>query len=479
MMKNNSKDIDRSELVKKQIKTGLFANAISTAKSIDDKPTRSEALATIAKRQAESGDKEGAQSTFEEAISTAMQIYSDDACSIYNEDPRSKAMANIAEKQANAGMFTEAISTAMQIYLLSDVFFEDAFHIIVESQLEKDLFTDAVSTTMQLENDYERERAIPIIVQKLLKRGRYTDAITLAKNINDEWDRMILLESIKREQKKELEMEKFDRSISEIQKEIKLLETQVKSNLLTDIKNQADSELTNHGIPKTSNSKIINTQELQKMVAKLFEAGLFEDAISLVQQIDDDFIRLRSLQSILSFQHIVLLLLKQIEDESSGAYTFCAHMLAQGIPDEYEGHPLNIRNGLVKKIYLKAEMLAEKCGDYSYLGSSVARPFSLCDEVWARKLFMKAEKLANSFEDYRDLGVTVGDKSLLGDENWEQRLYSKALDKSPNRRYCLQGFESQDENETSDWVTTKSGDRIYADEDISEFLNPDDDDYVP
>ena len=76
-----------------------------------------------------------------------------------------------------------------------------------------------------------------------------------------------------------------------------------------------------------------------------------------------------------------------------------------------------------KKVYQKAENLAESFKDFLGLGQSYG--FSLGDKNLARKAFEKAEKLAKRSSDKKWLAESVAKKAYLGDPVWEKQLLEK------------------------------------------------------
>ena len=76
-----------------------------------------------------------------------------------------------------------------------------------------------------------------------------------------------------------------------------------------------------------------------------------------------------------------------------------------------------------KKVYQKAENLAESFKDFLGLGQSYG--FSLGDKNLARKAFEKAEKLAKRSSDIKWLAESVADEAYLGDPVWEKQLLEK------------------------------------------------------
>jgi len=76
-----------------------------------------------------------------------------------------------------------------------------------------------------------------------------------------------------------------------------------------------------------------------------------------------------------------------------------------------------------KKVYQKAENLAESFKDFLGLGQSYG--FSLGDKTLARKAFEKAEKLAKRSSDKKWLAESVAKKAYLGDSVWEKQLLEK------------------------------------------------------
>lgn len=76
-----------------------------------------------------------------------------------------------------------------------------------------------------------------------------------------------------------------------------------------------------------------------------------------------------------------------------------------------------------KKVYQKAENLAESFKDFLGLGQSYG--FSLGDKNLARKAFEKAEKLAKKSSDIKWLAESVADEAYLGDPIWEKQLLEK------------------------------------------------------
>ena len=76
-----------------------------------------------------------------------------------------------------------------------------------------------------------------------------------------------------------------------------------------------------------------------------------------------------------------------------------------------------------KKVYQKAENLAESFKDFLGLGQSYG--FSLGDKNLARKAFEKAEKLAKKSSDIKWLAESVADEAYLGDSVWEKKLLEK------------------------------------------------------
>jgi len=76
-----------------------------------------------------------------------------------------------------------------------------------------------------------------------------------------------------------------------------------------------------------------------------------------------------------------------------------------------------------KKVFQKAENLAESFKDFLGLGQSYG--FSLGDKNLARKAFEKAEKLAKRSSDKKWLAESVADEAYLGDPVWEKQLLEK------------------------------------------------------
>ena len=77
-----------------------------------------------------------------------------------------------------------------------------------------------------------------------------------------------------------------------------------------------------------------------------------------------------------------------------------------------------------KKLYNKAEELAEDLESYQSLADSVANDDYLGDKAWARAFYKKAEELAEDGGDYQNLANSVADD--LGDKDWAIKLYKKA-----------------------------------------------------
>ena len=84
-----------------------------------------------------------------------------------------------------------------------------------------------------------------------------------------------------------------------------------------------------------------------------------------------------------------------------------------------------------KKVYQKAENLAESFKDFLGLGQSYG--FSLGDKNLARKAFEKAEKLAKRSSDKKWLAESVAKKAYLGDSVWEKQLLEKKKKKKENK----------------------------------------------
>ena len=79
-----------------------------------------------------------------------------------------------------------------------------------------------------------------------------------------------------------------------------------------------------------------------------------------------------------------------------------------------------------KKLYKKAEELAEDLETYQSLADSVANDDYLGDKAWARALYKKAEELAEDSDEYKDLAESVSDENYLGDKDYAVELYKKA-----------------------------------------------------
>ena len=81
-----------------------------------------------------------------------------------------------------------------------------------------------------------------------------------------------------------------------------------------------------------------------------------------------------------------------------------------------------------KKLYNKAEELAEDLESYQSLADSVANDDYLGDKAWARAFYKKAEELAENSDEYKDLAESVSDEKYLGDKDYARVLYKKAYE---------------------------------------------------
>jgi hypothetical protein len=81
-----------------------------------------------------------------------------------------------------------------------------------------------------------------------------------------------------------------------------------------------------------------------------------------------------------------------------------------------------------KKLYNKAEELAEDLESYQSLADSVANDDYLGDKAWARAFYKKAEELAENSDEYKDLAESVSDEEYLGDKDYARVLYKKAYE---------------------------------------------------
>ncbi len=81
-----------------------------------------------------------------------------------------------------------------------------------------------------------------------------------------------------------------------------------------------------------------------------------------------------------------------------------------------------------KKLYNKAEELAEDLESYQSLADSVANDEYLGDKAWARAFYKKAEELAENSDEYKDLAESVSDEEYLGDKDYARVLYKKAYE---------------------------------------------------
>ncbi len=99
---------------------------------------------------------------------------------------------------------------------------------------------------------------------------------------------------------------------------------------------------------------------------------------------------------------------------------------AQTVANGFEEHHV-LANALVgyqednvwaKKIYVKAQLLADSVDNYIEMAESIVDNDYFGDKVWARKLYEKAYNEASSCEEYTNLGASVSFEYYLNDKEW-------------------------------------------------------------
>ncbi len=109
---------------------------------------------------------------------------------------------------------------------------------------------------------------------------------------------------------------------------------------------------------------------------------------------------------------------KQLED------FYYYKRLANCVADE---QVLNDKD-LARKIYLKADEVAEGFDEYNDLANEIADEEILNDKGWARKIYLKAEKIVEGFDEYKDLARSISDVTGFNDKVWAKKLFIKTIE---------------------------------------------------
>ena len=79
--------------------------------------------------------------------------------------------------------------------------------------------------------------------------------------------------------------------------------------------------------------------------------------------------------------------------------------------------------------FKETEKEAEDATEFTWLAEEVAEAG---EKVWAKKLYNKAEELAEDLESYQSLADSVANDDYLGDKAWARAFYKKAEELAEN-----------------------------------------------
>jgi tetratricopeptide (TPR) repeat protein len=157
----------------KQQALQLLKEAFETARQIRDSLAYVQALAEIAKANAQAGQMDTARATFTQALQTVQMIE--------DTDDRVEALAAIAKAQAKAGQFDTALQTAQMIgYSLARVRALAAIAKVQakarQLQMARATFTQALQTAQLIENPVFRAVALAEIAEAQAQAGQMDTA---------------------------------------------------------------------------------------------------------------------------------------------------------------------------------------------------------------------------------------------------------------------------------------------------------------